>query len=103
MIVSVNLALASGATFLFAETMETVVFTPLRRRALTAALCATVVGATLDSTIFVGLAFGARAIPGLAPALTVGKLEWSILALPLVRSGGVSRTQDDAIGLGRGP
>lgn len=57
-----KIAVASVCAFLVSETVETVVFTPLRKRRLTfgVALSATV-GNALDSWLFLTLAFGSLA------------------------------------------
>ena len=58
-----KIAVASVVAFTVSETVEAVVFTPLRRRNLTrgVALSATV-GNALDSWLFLQLAFGSQAI-----------------------------------------
>lgn len=54
-----KIALASLAAFSVSETLEAVVFTPLRRRSLTAGVAASsVVGNAVDSWLFLTLAFG---------------------------------------------
>ncbi|TMC48785.1 MAG: VUT family protein [Chloroflexi bacterium] len=57
-----RIALASVAAFVVSETIEAAIFTPLRRRSLTAgvALSATV-GNAIDSALFLWLAFGSLA------------------------------------------
>lgn len=57
-----KIAVASVAAFLVSETVEAVVFTPLRNRNLTlgVALSATV-GNAIDSYLFLALAFGSQA------------------------------------------
>ncbi len=57
-----KIAIASVVAFLISETVEAVVFTPLRNRNLTlgVALSATI-GNALDSYIFLALAFGSQA------------------------------------------
>lgn len=56
---SPQLALASGLAFLVSELADMGVYTPLRERNLTAAVIASnAVGLTIDSMIFLGLAFG---------------------------------------------
>jgi queuosine precursor transporter len=56
-----RVALASVAAFTISETIEALVFTPLRRRSLTAgvALSATV-GNAIDSLLFLWIAFGSE-------------------------------------------
>lgn len=57
-----KIALASVAAFLVSETVEALIFTPLRNRSLTlgVALSATV-GNAIDSWLFLQLAFGSQA------------------------------------------
>lgn len=56
--VAPSLALASGAAFLFSESADFAVYTPLQRRGWTVALvCSTAVGAVVDSFVFLWLAF----------------------------------------------
>lgn len=58
-LVSPSLALASGVAFLFSETADFLVYTPLReKRWITAVICSNLVGLTLDSIFFLWLAFG---------------------------------------------
>lgn len=72
------LAMASGAAFLLAESLDMVVYTPLRERHLPAAVLASgVVGAIADSAVFLWLAFGSLAYLG---GQIVGKL-WMTLAV----------------------
>lgn len=53
------LVVASATAFLFSELADMAVFTPLRRRGLVLAVAASgVVGAAVDSVIFLWLAFG---------------------------------------------
>jgi queuosine precursor transporter len=56
---SPRLALASGTAFLLSELLDLAVYAPLRRRRwLTAVVASNVVGLTLDSLVFLWLAFG---------------------------------------------
>jgi len=80
-----KVALGSAVAFTISETVEAVVFTPLRRKSLTAgvALSATV-GNALDSFVFLAIAFGSEAF---FVGQFIGK-GWMILAgtlLTLVR------------------
>lgn len=60
--ISPSLALASGAAFLFSELADLAVLAKLRRRGWSRAVAASnVVGAVLDSIIFLWLAFGSLA------------------------------------------
>ena len=57
-----KIAVASLLAFLASETLEVVVFTPLRKRSLTAGVLASgMVGNALDSWLFLTLAFGSTA------------------------------------------
>lgn len=80
-----GLALASATAFLLAELADLLVFTPLRRRSIVGAVLASnTVGALVDSAVFLFLAFGATAVADFAFPQVVGKIEWSLLALPLL-------------------
>jgi len=58
-LVSPQFAAASGVAFLVSELADFAVYTPLRERALTAAVVASnVVGLVMDSALFLSLAFG---------------------------------------------
>jgi len=57
-----KIAVASLVAFLASETLEVAVFTPLRKRSLTAGVLASgMVGNALDSWLFLTLAFGSTA------------------------------------------
>jgi uncharacterized PurR-regulated membrane protein YhhQ (DUF165 family) len=72
------LAIASGVAFLISELADLSVYTPLRRRGLWLAVMASgVVGAVIDSAIFLQLAFGS--VDHIAGNV-VGKLWMSIAA-----------------------
>jgi len=80
---SPGLAVASGVTFLVAELADLAVYTPLRERSLTGAVLASnAVGALVDSALFLTLAFGTAAAADLVVPLTLGKFEWSLVAIP---------------------
>jgi len=73
------LALASGTAFLFSETADFLVYTPLHRRHWLAAVAASnTVGLVVDSALFLFLAFGS--LEFLAGQI-VGKLEMTLLAV----------------------
>lgn len=76
------LALASGSAFLFSETADLLVYTPLQKRNFIGAVIASnVVGLVVDSTMFLTLA----GIPMLfLPGQVIGKLWMTALALPVV-------------------
>jgi uncharacterized PurR-regulated membrane protein YhhQ (DUF165 family) len=58
-LVSTQFAIASGAAFLFSESADFLVYTPLRQRSWMAAILASnVVGLVVDSGLFLWLAFG---------------------------------------------
>lgn len=58
---SPTLALASGVAFLVSELCDFAVFTPLQRRGLILAVVASnLVGLTIDSVLFLALAFGSQ-------------------------------------------
>lgn len=76
------LALASGAAFLFSEMADLAVYTPLRRRNLSAAVVASgIAGAAVDSAIFLWLAFGSF---DFIAGQIVGKAWMSLAALPIL-------------------
>lgn len=71
------LVVASGAAFLLSELADAAVYTPLRERRLALAVLASgVVGAVVDSAVFLWLAFGSLAY---LEGQIVGKL-WASLA-----------------------
>lgn len=79
------LAYASGLTFLVSELADFAVYTPLRRRNFfVAVLASNAVGAVVDSLLFLTLAFGASQAAALVGPLTLGKVEWSLLALAML-------------------
>lgn len=83
--IDASLALASGVTFLFAELLDFAVYTPLQERNLgMAALASNAVGAVVDSVVFLWLAFGWSSVADFAVWQALGKLEWSVLFLPLL-------------------
>ena len=77
-----ELVIASAAAFLLSELADFAVYTPLQqKRLLLAVLLSGVVGAFVDSLVFLQLAFGS--LDYLAGQF-VGKLWMSVLALPLI-------------------
>lgn len=83
-VVSPQFALASGAAFLLSELLDFAVYTPLRRRRwLTAVFASNLVGLTVDSVVFLLLAFGGLAF---LPGQVVGKLWMTGLAVVLLWS-----------------
>ena len=88
------LVVASVAAFIFSETADTLVFTPLQKRGLVKAVFASgLVSIVIDSVIFLYLAFGSLDFLG---GQIIGKL-WAILvALPLIH---LLRLRDQRRGL----
>lgn len=82
LLVSPQFALASGAAFLVSEFADFGVYTPLRNRAfVSAASASNVVGATLDSALFLWLAFGSLEF---FAGQVVGKLWITLACVPLL-------------------
>lgn len=78
----VSIAFASAVAFLFSETADLLVYTPLEERSFTGAVAASnIVGALVDSALFLWLAFGSLAF---FTGQVVGKLEMTAAALPVV-------------------
>lgn len=77
-----SLALASGTAVLVAEGLDLLVYTPLQRRNLIAAVIASnVVGVIVDSVVFLLIAFDSLA---LLKGQVIGKLWMTLLAVPVV-------------------
>jgi uncharacterized PurR-regulated membrane protein YhhQ (DUF165 family) len=75
------LAVASGTAFLLSETADWLVFTPLQKRGWNRALIAsTIVGACVDSAVFLWIAFHSLAF---WQGQVVGKLTMTIAAVAL--------------------
>lgn len=80
------LALASGAAFLLAELFDTAVYEPLRRRGRARAVAASqVVGAVVDSVVFLALA----GFPLWPAAGTQTVVKWLVVLVPLALIKGV--------------
>lgn len=78
------IALASGVAFLASEAADLAVYTPLRRRGyLRAALASNVVGAVLDTFLFLWIA-GFPVIPEAVAGQIVGKLTVTAVVLLIV-------------------
>jgi len=76
------LAIASALAFLVSETADLMVYTPLReRRWLLAVAASNLVGLTIDSILFLSIAF--RSLDFLAGQV-VGKIEMTVLAVALM-------------------
>jgi queuosine precursor transporter len=88
------LVIASTAAFVFSETADLAVYTPLQKKGLiAAAVASSVVGLAIDSIVFLFLAFGTLTF---LPGQIVGKL-WMVLAfLPILRW---LRERDQRLGL----
>ena len=101
------IALASAAAFLVSELADFAIYTPLRRKSRLgdrrwagAVIASNLVGAVVDTVIFLGIAFGAAAILPSIPGQLVGK-SWATLAylaVGLVVSRAVSRHRFDGEG-----
>jgi queuosine precursor transporter len=77
-----TIAAASALAFLFSETTDLLVYTPLEERSFVGAVAASnVVGAVVDSALFLWLAFGSLAF---MEGQVVGKLLMTAAALPVV-------------------
>jgi uncharacterized PurR-regulated membrane protein YhhQ (DUF165 family) len=84
------IALASVVAFLVSELADYGVYTPIRKRArfgdrkwAIAVAASTVVGAVVDTVLFLGIAFGPAAILPALPGQLVGKA-WAMLAFILI-------------------
>jgi uncharacterized PurR-regulated membrane protein YhhQ (DUF165 family) len=78
----VPIAVASAAAFLLSETADMAVYTPLQERSFLGAVAASnVVGAVVDSALFLWLAFGSLEF---MTGQVVGKLWMTVLAVPLL-------------------
>src|SRR4029078_7197652 len=86
--------LASAAAFLLSEFADFVVYTPLARRRLVAAVIASsIVGLIVDSIVFLWLAFGSLEF---LFGQVIGKLWMVLLAIPFVAW---IRRRDERLGL----
>lgn len=76
------LAAASGAAFLLSEMADLGVYTPLaRRRLILAVLVSSIVGAIVDSAVFLLIAFGSL---DYLPGQVIGKAWMILAATPLI-------------------
>ncbi|MFN3641292.1 MAG: VUT family protein [Gemmobacter sp.] len=86
-LVTLRIALASGAAFLVAQLLDVAVFDRLRAgRWWRAPLVSTLVGATADTALFFSIAFSA----GLAVLEPANDVSWANVALPLLGLGPVA-------------
>ena len=89
-----SLVFASATAFLLSEFADFLVYTPLARRRLVAAVVASsIVGLVVDSIVFLWLAFGSLEF---LPGQVVGKLWMVLLAVPFVA---YLRRRDERLGL----
>lgn len=76
------LVIASGAAFLLSEVADMAVYAPLyRKRLLIAVVASGLVGAVIDSAVFLWLAFGSLAF---IEGQIFGKIWMSLLAIPVI-------------------
>jgi uncharacterized PurR-regulated membrane protein YhhQ (DUF165 family) len=88
------LVMASATAFLLSEFADFVVYTPLARRRLVAAVMASsLVGLIVDSIVFLWLAFGSLAF---LEGQVIGKAWMVLIALPLIAW---LRRRDERLGL----
>jgi len=88
------LVMASATAFLLSELADFVVYTPLARRRLVAAVMASsIVGLVVDSIVFLWLAFGSLAF---LEGQVIGKAWMVLIALPLIAW---LRRRDERLGL----
>ncbi|MCY4441497.1 MAG: VUT family protein [Deltaproteobacteria bacterium] len=88
------LVVASGTAYLFSETADLAVYTPLqRRRLLLAVFASSIVGLVVDSILFLYLAFGSL---DFLVGQVIGKAWMVVLALPFVV---LLRRRDERLGL----
>lgn len=83
--ISPTVAFASGTAFLVSELLDLAVYTPLRRRFYVAVLASNVVAAVVDSVVFLTLAFGLSMAATFAAPSALGKVEFSLVTLLLLR------------------
>lgn len=79
--VSPAFAVASAVAFTVSELADLAVYEPLRERWVGSVVASNAVGAVVDSTVFLWLAFGSLAF---IQGQVVGKLWMTLVALPLV-------------------
>lgn len=93
-LVAPNLAIASGVTFAVAETADLVVYAPLRQRhKLVAVVVSNVVGAAVDSVLFLALAFDLAAVRRYALGQATVKLVMSLLFVAPILASFLSRAE----------
>ena len=87
------IALASGVAFAVSEVADTAIYAPLRRKTWRlAVVLSSLVGAVIDTALFIGIAFGFAAITAEVMAgQLVGKVLW--VAVPVALVGGILRSR----------
>lgn len=81
-VVSPEFAMASGVAFLFSELADFAVYTPLaERRWAVAVIASNIVGAVVDSILFLGLAFGSLEF---LAGQVAGKFWMTVLAVGVI-------------------
>lgn len=89
-----SLVVASAAAFLVSETADFLVYTPLsRRRLIAAVVLSSVIGLIIDSIVFLWLAFGSL---DFLLGQVIGKAWMVLLAIPFVA---YLRRRDERLGL----
>jgi uncharacterized PurR-regulated membrane protein YhhQ (DUF165 family) len=89
-----SLVIASASAFLLSESADFAVYTPLaRRRLVTAVIASSLIGLSVDSIVFLWLAFGSL---DFLLGQIIGKLWMVLLAIPLVA---YLRRRDERLGL----
>ena len=79
---SPSLAVASGVAFLFSETMDLLVYTPLHKKSfIVAFVVSNIVGLIADSMLFLWLAFGSF---DFLLGQIVGKFLMTLIVLPII-------------------
>jgi len=85
LLVAPNLAIGSGIAFFVSELSDLAVFTPLRKHTIIGAvILSNTIGAIVDSAVFLMIAFGPAAMVEFALPQVIGKLEWSLVAVPFL-------------------
>jgi queuosine precursor transporter len=84
-----RISLASVAAFLISETLDTVVFSTLKKSFVTRALVSNVISSLFDSLVFVSLAFGFQ--PHIILGQWIVKIVISAAVIPLLKPKSSSR------------
>jgi uncharacterized PurR-regulated membrane protein YhhQ (DUF165 family) len=93
------IAIASGVTLLAAETADALVYQALRQRGrVRAALASNIVSSVVDSAVFLLIAYGVQAARDGTWALTVGKVEASVITLAILTTATRSFRTSTALG-----